>query len=234
MKKLTTFLGLALSAAVVVPAISLAADHIDSPAAVADPSGDITDLFAWMSSDASKVNLVLNVSPFAGTDSTFSDALQYVFHVNSSSGYGEAQTETLIICQFDSAGVAECWAGADNYAKGDASGEQGITTSTGAMKVFTGLRNDPFFMEFTGFTNAVSTVVGAAAGLTFDAEGCPALDEPTSSLLVGQLQSGLNGAAATDTFAGANVLSIVVQVDKEVVTPGGSIVSVWASTHSAR
>ncbi len=233
MKKSTPFLGLALGA-ILVPAISLAADHIDSPAAVADPSADITYLFAWMSSDASKVNLVLNVSPFAGAESQFSDAVQYAFHVNSSTGYGEAQTETLVICQFDAAGVVECWAGADEYVKGDASREQGISADSGAMKVFTGLRDDPFFMEFTGFTNAVSTVVGAASSLTFDDDGCPALDEATSNLLVGQLQSGLDGAAASDTFAGSNVLSLVVQIDKDVVTAGGPILSVWASTHSAQ
>lgn len=231
MKKSTPFLGLAIGA-VLVPAISLAADHIDSPAAVAEPSADITDLYAWMSSDASKVNLVLNVSPFAGSDSTFSDAVQYVFHVNSSSGYGEPQTETQIVCQFDAAGAVECWAGAEDYVKGDASDDQGIVSDSGAMRVFAGLRNDPFFMEFTGFTNTVSTVIGAASSLTFDDQGCPALDEDTSNLLVGQLQSGLDGAPASDTFAGSNVLSLVVQVDKELVNANGAILSVWGSTHT--
>ena len=232
MKKSTPLIGLAIGA-LLMPAISLAADHIDSPAAVADPAADITDLFAWMSSDASKVNLVLNVSPFAGTESQFSDAVQYAFHVNSSAGYGEAQTETLIVCEFDAAGTVECWAGADEYVTGDASAEAGIATESGALKVFAGLRNDPFFMENTGFNTAVSTVIGAASSLTFDEQGCPALDEATSNLLVGQLQSGADGAAATDTFAGSNVLSLVVQVDKSLVNSGGPLLSVWGSTHSA-
>ncbi|MEN9581807.1 MAG: hypothetical protein RJA70_4816, partial [Pseudomonadota bacterium] len=37
-----------------------AADHIDSPAAVAEPAADITDLYAWMDADAKHLNLVLN------------------------------------------------------------------------------------------------------------------------------------------------------------------------------
>lgn len=231
MKKSTPLIGLALGA-LLVPAAGFAADHIDSPAAVAEPAADITDLFAWMSADAAKVNLVLDVTPFAGADSKFSDAVQYVFHVNSSTGYGEAQTETLILCQFNAAGAIACWAGADEYLAGDASAEAGLSSDSGALKVFAGLRNDPFFMEFTGFTQAVETVIAAASGLEFDDQGCPAVDEATSGVLVGQLQSGADGAPASDTFAGANVLAIVVQVDKAVVTAGGPILSVWASTNA--
>ena len=221
-----------LLAAMAMPAAVFAADHIDSPSAVADPAADITDLFAWTTADATKVNLVLNVTPFAGDGAAFSDATQYVFHVNSSAGYGMDQTETLILCQFDDAGEAECWAGDDEYLKGDASAEAGITSEGGALKVFAGLRNDPFFMELTGFQETVATVIAAAGGLTFDPAGCPALDQPTANALVGQLQAGADGAAASDTLAGANVLSIVVQVDKSVVNSGGPILGVWASTHA--
>ncbi len=233
MKKSTPLLGLALGA-LLIPAISLAADHIDSPSAVADPAADITDLYAWMSSDASKVNLVLNVSPFAGAQSQFSDAVQYVFHVNSSTGYGEAQTETRIICEFDDAGAVACWAGSDEYVTGDASAVAGLASSSGALKVFSGLRNDPFFMENVGFNNTVSAVLAAAPSLTFDGAGCPALDQATSNALVGLLQSGTDGAAASDTFAGSNVLSLVIQVDKDVVSSGGPLLGVWASTHAAQ
>jgi len=220
--------GLAMSASM-EPAI--AADHIDAPAAVAEPAADITDLFVWMSSDTTKLNLVMNVSPFATSDSAFSSAVQYVFHVNSSPGYGMAQTETLIVCQFLASQQIECWAGDGGYVAGDASDTAGITSADGSVRVFAGLRDDPFFMEFTGFTEAVKTVVGAAAALSFDDDGCPALDPATGAALRGQLQAGEMGAAATDTFAGSNVLSIVVQVDVDLVNDGGDLLGVWASTH---
>ena len=229
MKKRLAFVSLLAVAATASTGL-MAADHIDSPAAVAEPAADITDLYAWMTPDASKVNLVLDVFPFAGNDAAFSTAVTYVFHVNSSAGYGMPQTETLVICQFYAENKIECWAG-DEYVEGDHSSEAGISSQSGALKVFAGLRNDPFFMEFEGFTETVKTVIAAAPSLTFDAEGCPDVDAATSAALVSQLQSGANGADASDTFAGANVLSIVVQVDKEVVTGGGPLLGVWSSTH---
>ena len=207
-----------------------AADHIDSPATIAEPAADITDLYAWMSSDASKVNLVMDIFPFAGDSAEFSTAVTYVFHVNSSAGYGMAQTETQVICQFYDVGKIECWAG-DEYVEGDASNPNGITSDGGKMRVFAGLRNDPFFMEFDGFTETVKAVEAAAPGLTFDAEGCPQLDAATSNALVAQLQHGKNGAAASDSFAGANVLALTIQIDKSMLTGGGPLLGVWASTH---
>src|SRR5690606_15046972 len=135
-----------------------------------------------------------------------------------------------VICQFYDTDKIECWAG-DEYVEGDPSDPAGITSESGDLRVFAGLRNDPFFMEFEGFTETVKAVVAAAPNLDFDAEGCPDVDAATSAALVGQLQSGANGAPASDTFAGANVLALVVQVDKSLVTAGGPLLGVWASTH---
>ena len=208
-----------------------AADHIDSPGATAEPTADITDLFAWMSPDASWLNLVLDVHPFAGEQSHFSDAVVYAFHVNSSMGYGEPQTETLVRCAFYATDGVECWAG-DEYAKGDPTDEGGIVSESGKLRIFADLRNDPFFMEHTGFLNTVDAVKAAAPSLSFDDEGCPAVDADTSAALVGLLMSGADGAMASDTFAGTNILSLVVQLDKSVVTGGGPLLAVWASTHA--
>jgi hypothetical protein len=164
--------------------------------------------------------------------SEFGTAVTYVFHVNSSAGYGMPQQETQVICQFYDTSKIECWAG-DEYVEGDPSGTSGISSSSGKLKVFAGLRNDPFYMEFVGFTETVKAVVAAAPSLTFDADGCPALDSATSAALVGQLQHGMNGAAASDTFGGSNVLALVVQIDKTVVNGNGSVLAVWGSTHMA-
>jgi hypothetical protein len=226
----TKLQNLALAAALLgLPAVALAADHIDSPAAEGESTADITDLYAWMSSDAQHLNLVLDVHHNAGPNASFSDATQYVFHVNSSVGYGEAQSETAVLCQFYDETHIECWAG-DEYLTGDPSDPEGIVSASGKLRVFAGLRNDPFFMELAGFKETVGIVVGAAPSLTFDEHGCPAVDAATSGALVGQLQSGPGGVAASDTFAGSNVLALVVQVDKSVVTSGGPLLSSWGTT----
>ena len=206
-----------------------AADHIDSPAAVAEPAADISDLYAWTNADADKLNLIMNVFPFAGEDSAFSTAVQYAFHVNSSAGFGEAQSETLVLCQWYAADGIECWAG-DEYVAGDPSDPAGLVSDSGKLRVFAGRRNDPFFFELTGFNETVKAVI-AAGQLPADDEGCPTLDADTQSALVGQLQSGADGAEASDTLAGASILSLAVQVDTDVVDAGGPVLGVWASTH---
>lgn len=217
-------------------ATAMAADHLDSPSVMAEPTADATDLYAWTSADASKLNLVLNVAPFAGSDAAFSDAVQYAFHISSMASYGaEQSTDTMLICQFYTETNIECWLG-DEYAEGDASSTAGVSSASGKMRVFAGLRDDPFFFEFNGFNNAVDAVVTTAAGLgenDFNEAGCvTAVDADLSAALVGMLQS--NGEeAASDTFAGQNVLSIVVELDKTLINDGGDVVAVWASTHVA-
>lgn len=76
-----------LTALLAVAGLARAADHVDSPGAVADPTADITDLFAWTNANANKINLVMNVGPF-GAAAGFSDAVTYVFHVESTTAYG--------------------------------------------------------------------------------------------------------------------------------------------------
>ena len=220
-----------LAAMTTVAVGALGADHIDAPATTADPAADITDLYAWMSSDGKKVEIALDVSPFATSASKFSDAVQYVVHVNGSAGYGKPQTETTVICQFATSGSIECWVGGNEYVSGDASKTSGITSSSGKVRVFAGLRNDPFFFNLDGFKHTVATVE-AATGLTADAAGCPNVDAATSAALVGELQHDASGTGpAMDTFAGKNVLAIVLEIDKTLFTAHGTTLGVWASTH---
>jgi Domain of unknown function (DUF4331) len=217
---------------------SRAADHIDSPSAIADPTADITDLYAWTTADATKLNLVMNVSPSAGPTATFSEAVAYVVHVASMPSYGSTDTrETQIVCKFYAPQRIECWAGAE-YVTGDTSTGSVLTSASQRLRVFAGRRNDPFFFELVGFQETVRKVVAAAPSLTFDANGCPAVDPATSALLVKQLQSSGaitsatdNTKPARDTFAGANVLSLAIQVDKAVVNERGPILGIWASTN---
>jgi hypothetical protein len=225
-------LGASILAATLAGALTLhAADHNDGPAAKADPTADITDVYAWMSSDKTKVNLVMDVYPNSPAGSKFSNAVLYVFHLSSSAAYGMAATETKIICGFDTAQTVTCWVGNSEVVTGDASVAAGITSASGKTRVFAGLRDDPFFFNLTGFKATASAVAAAASTLTFDTSGCPTLPAATAGALVGQLSHGTAGAAPANDFAGQNVHSIVITVDTALVTPGGKILGVWGSTH---
>ena len=218
----------------------MAADHADGPAATADPSADITDVFAWTSSDGKSLNLVMDVFPSATTASKFSNTAQYVFHTASTSAFGTAATHAeIIICTFDAAQKISCWAGSE-YVNGDASATSGIASASGKLKVFAGLRDDPFFFNIDGFHDAVADVIATASAghlPTPDAAGCYNLGNPGTSgtianALVADLTHTSHGAAApVDHFANLNVLSIVLTVDLSIVNAGGPVVSVWASTN---
>lgn len=222
-------MALALTAAATT---ALAADHLDAPAVTASPAADITDTYAWL--DSGNVVLVMNVAPLATSTSKFDDTVQYVFHTESRAGFGMPGTKVDIICTFDSAQKISCWVGSQGYVTGDASATGGLAAADGSFKVYAGLRDDPFFFNLEGFNDAVGTVEGAAASLTFDAAGCPAVDAATSGALVGMLSGTAKGTMpAVDFFAGKNVLSIVLSVDKKLLNAGGGIMSFWASTNKA-
>jgi hypothetical protein len=225
-----------------------AADHLDAPGAAANPLADITDVYAWMNSDASKVNLIMNVSPgdppqSGGTARHFSPSVLYVFHVTSLPGFGMPGTETKIVCKFASDTSGQCWVGASaDYVTGDPSATTGITSASGKVKLYAGHRSDPFFFNLQGFRDTVAAVDAAemGGGLTADAAGCPNLLPATAATLRGLLQEGPQAAAAApcpttnaDCFANLNVMSIVLQVDKSLLNVGANnVLSVWASTHS--
>lgn len=233
--------GLLIALGMLLTALSFqttrAADHADGPRASADPAADITDVFAWTSPDAKRVNLVMNLVRNATPASRFSDGVQYVFHTTSQAAFGAERSEEVdVVCVFNRAQRIRCWVGEDEHARayvaGHAGNPGGIASRDGRLRVFTGLRNDPFFFNLAGFRETARIVTGAAGALTFDPAGCPALDAATSAALVGQLQSAPGGGAAVDSFAHFNVLSIVVSLDNSLLTKRRRpILAVWGSTN---
>ncbi len=112
--------GLAALAAVAIAAPARAADHGDDPHMAPDPSGDITDVYSWMSGDGKTVYLAMDVFPNATAQSKFSNVVAYVFHTKTNKsfldGFSQAQTGKLtpvdqndVICTFDANQVLSCW-----------------------------------------------------------------------------------------------------------------------------
>lgn len=236
MKKLTWMRGALALAMVLGASTASAADHLDGPGVKANAAEDITDLFTWV--DGANTVLILNVNPGATTTTTFSNAVQYVFHTESMAAYGAATTTPVdIICTFATSQAISCWVGTTDYVTGSASATTGLASASGNFKVFAGLRDDPFFFNLGGFHDAEADVE-AATGLTLNVAGCPALNAATVTALDKDISGSNHGAAAAvDFFAPAtggysgNVLSIVLSVKTSVLTAGGPIMSVWASTN---
>jgi len=212
---------------------SFAADHTDGPAAKADPAADITDVYSWV--DGNNVILVMDVNPFATATSKFSDKVQYVFHTESQMTFGaDKATASDVICTFDATQKISCWVGKDDYVTGDASATAGLDSKSGKVKVFAGLRDDPFYFNLDGF-HAVEAAVEKSGPFMFDAAKCPKVDPGTSMALVTALRTDPKsmppGGVAKDAFAGANVTSIVLSIDKSLLNKGGPVMSVWGSTN---
>lgn len=218
------------------PAPARAADHQDGMAVLTDPSTDIADVYAWMNPNKLTVNLIMTVFPAAGPTARFSNAAYYVFHTTSRTLFSDVATQSLdIVCQFssDAQQIVVCYAGSDisNAATGNASVTAGVTSQSGNLQVFAGLRRDPFFFNLAGFQATAAVVHTAYPTLTLDDNGCPAFSASTQSQLVKQLQTAADGSAPVDYFATQDVLAIVVQVNTNLISPGGPIVSVWGATY---
>jgi hypothetical protein len=50
--------------------IARASDHLDSPAALANPAADIADMYAWTAGDARHLNLIMTLQGHAFSDKT--------------------------------------------------------------------------------------------------------------------------------------------------------------------
>ena len=248
LKKLA-FLGGAIGlgvGALVVAHTTQAADHLDSPAAITNPMADIGDVYAWNTADASKVNLIMTVSPGDPGTRHFDNTIQYVFHVNSKAALDSTTaTETKVICTFASDTSAQCWVGDKDYVKGDPSATTGMTSADGKLKVFAGRRSDPFFFNLNGYKDAVIAVEGAVAGgaiTSATTAGCPHISAAMGAGLRATLDEQARGSnthapcsgSNVDCFKALDVMAIVVQVDKTLLNQGtNKTLGVWGSTHAA-
>jgi hypothetical protein len=226
-----TWLKLAVVAtATTVATLAIAADHLDSPKPKANAAADITDVYTWI--DGERVVITLNVFPIATIESKFDDKVQYWVHTTSGTAFGEKKVPLDIVCTFDAAQTIQCWAGGE-YVTGNAGVEAGISSQNGLLKVFAGLRDDPFYFNLAGFKATTDFVTANAGALMFDPAGCPKVDAALSTTLQTMLKENGNSMPGTDFFAGKNVLAIVLSLDKKFMTEGGPIMSVWGSTRVA-
>jgi hypothetical protein len=202
-----------------------ASDHLDSPSVIADPRTDIGDLYAWTSPDGRQLDLVMTI-----VGHTFSDKVDYVFHVDSGKHFGKTTATTTIACHLATATEMECHAGHGDWARGDGSVPDGLDGRNARFRVFAGLRDDPFFNNVKGTRAAYQTAVAAMrAGTPNDAAGCPQFDATTSQAILDQWRH-TEGGPAKDLLAGWTPASLVVSIDLARVDKGGHLLAVWATT----
>jgi hypothetical protein len=204
-----------------------ASDHLDSPATVANPQADISDVYAWVSPEGKQLNLAMTV-----LGHSFSNKVRYTLHVDSGNVFGHTNASTAIECIFPAANSATCTVGTADSASGDVSGAAGIEGKNRRFRVFAGLRDDPFYNNIKGLLGAYQTAIDATKnGAVIDAAGCAQYDEATVRGIQDQMTHTEKGPA--QNFLGNwTVAAIVISVDLDVVTQGGKVLAVWGTTSS--
>jgi hypothetical protein len=212
MKKSKLYISLSLVA--ITGLLLVAADHIDSPG-VSNTGNDITDVYAFQGADSNNLVFVVNtnglLSPGTTGSATFKENVLTEINIDNNGD----NVEDLVIQAIKRGSkmyffgpVAPGTPGTSSTIKtANAAGSveisqygsAAITSTSGGMKFFAGPRDDPFFFDLGQF----QAILGGSA-------------------------SGFNNPGS-DTFAGTNVLSTVVEVPKSMLGSSASI-NVWAET----
>jgi hypothetical protein len=187
-----------------------ASDHLDTPTVAMNPRADIGDLYAWTSPDGKQLNLVMTV-----VAQSFSDKVEYRFHIDSGKRLGATTGTTVIVCYFNTDQWAECLA--DNGAP---------------LRVFAGKRDDPFFNNVKGTRAAYQRAAAAVRnGAATDAAGCPSFDAQMTQAILSEWRH-TDGGAASDFLEGWTPASLVVSIEVDSVAKQGPLLGIWATTSS--
>jgi hypothetical protein len=220
-KKLFALTGSALLLAIAGSSLVIASDHADTKEVVNRPGSDISDVFVFPSKEnPNNVVLVMNVNPLiarGGTASFDSDVLyQFKFDTDN-----DGREEKVIQVTFGGSGIGQTVnvlgpttpneVGSMNtlLRTDSASGTTNTTFNTkSGMKVFAGVREDPFFFDLEQFFT-IFPDRGVPAGLTTP----PA--NPNQPMATTWRAPG----TAVDFLSngGYNVLSIVIELPKTML-----------------
>lgn len=222
MKAKTIDLRRSLAALLAIGVISsatylIAADHIDAPA-VTGKASDITDFYAFESpSNSSNMVFVVNtqglLAPMATAAAAFDSDVMLEVNIDNSSNKDNMEDLVLQVT-FENGkvqvygpvapiekGLSSTLVTTGNKVEADISTYAGspMTGEANGIKVFAGPRDDPFFFDLDQYKKVIA---GTATG--FNNPG-------------------------TDTFAGTNVMSVVIELPKSLL--GSGSVNTWATTN---
>ena len=213
-----------LSTAASCPA--LASDHLDTRTVIADPSADIGDIYGWVSRNGKRLNLVMTI-----VGHSFSPDLEYTFHIDSGPAFGATHNSVALRCRMPSPSLTDC-KGANDFAVGNASREEGIQSHNGHFQLFAGIRDDPFFNNVRGSRDAyLEAATAIELGAVQDGAGCWQFSRLASAAILDRWRHTDSGPAK-NFLAGWTPASLVISVDLDEVAPGGPILAVWATVSS--
>ena len=123
---------------------AFAADHRDGPLATGDPAADLNDIYLFVNPNNPNETIIINTYfPAAGVNSRFSDAVEYKTFIENNAG-----GQTTITCRSTGQGASVSCTGPNGLA---ASGQINRTNTGTGMRLWSGVRDDPFFFDLDAF-----------------------------------------------------------------------------------
>ena len=201
-------INLQASSLIVLVFLLIASDHIDAPA-VSGGSAYITDFYAFQGENTENLVFVANLqgllSPSESATASFDEGVLVEFNIDTD----DDAVEDLVIQAIPRDGKMYFFGPEAPSSPGTSSsiltsasqyvvditdyGQEAVVATDAGVSVFAGPRDDPFFFDFAQFNEVLA---GNATG--FKNPG-------------------------TDTFAGTNVLSVVVEVPKALLGPATTL-----------
>ncbi len=229
----------AMSAMLAAVETAAASDHLDGHEVLTDPETDITDMYVFPSPEQSgRLVLVMNIYPDAGSSRWFSHALEYRFRLRPVSisgtglraGFGVGANEVVFSCTFGShkhsdgattqSGSCQASGGEVGLSVNRASSDGDYSKS--GLRVFAGLRLDPFFMDVPGIITSMKSGKLAFTGRN-SAEGKNALSivleintekhlPDTNGMygVVGEIRTRGGKPVVLDTFGRPEVTNVIL------------------------
>ncbi len=212
------------------PALVIGADHLDAPTVKTDKRIDITDIYIARRG-TSRTTLILNVNPLTSPASAktaaFRPSALYELKIDIN---GDAVADIAYRVRFGSVVTLSDGAVRQSFEIRRATGASartnewagtrialGTTTAAGRSPrvaslvgggaAFAGIRDDPFFFDLVGFTQFKTKLLAGSTNLS-------------------ELLGGFTGS---DTFAGTNVSSIVLDVPNAAIGGTGRNIGLWAT-----
>jgi hypothetical protein len=223
----------ALAAGTALTAAALyASDHQDTPEVELSPRMDINDVYAFPGASADRIVLVMTTSspitPAQSASASFDPNLLYQLKIDNT---GDGVEDRVLQFTFRgtgtnqqvqvrgtvapaSLGMINTLVAANPALTGSVNTNLG---STSGMQVFTGLRDDPFFIDLEQFFRIIPDRKPATGPLS----QIPETPSASAWRPAGQ---------AVDYLRGLNALAIVVELPVAMLTAGGSPkIGVWGT-----
>ena len=232
-------------------------DHQDSPTVVANPLADITDVFAFPDpKNANNVVLVMDVDPLIPAGMTAGHALDpnvlYQFKIASGIATNNYKEDMVVQLRANATGTSQMVTLYGPAKPHEVGTKNTLVKSTGTfafgkpatlpggITAFVGPHRDPFFFDLAQFFKIVpdrnymnhpNPPPPSATSFNFPSASADVKDILGKSYgTAGKLKCTI--AKPSNILYDYNVLSIVVEVPKTMLEPGGKLgpIGLWATT----